>query len=146
MATTRTPGAGAPHPGTHTKGGSTVTIGADGRIAVKPGDTISRYAQALYGDPLRGWEEFGRIRGVILAPLDNPDKIAVGETLYHLPTAGTQALFTTTALDMVEVHRFLHSVAWRTAFVQSARLVWNNEKGSFLKQSASTSTTSPPAG
>lgn len=43
---------------------------------------------------------------------------------------GSGKRFAVTVLDGVGIHRFFHSVAWRSALAQSARLVWNEGSGS----------------
>jgi len=80
------PGSPVP-PGTYRSGAYSVTVNSDGGIQVKSGDWISKYADCLYGNPLKGWTDFGRERGGTLQPLANPNTIRAGETIFHLPTA-----------------------------------------------------------
>lgn len=81
------PGLGRPfRPGTYRKGSFRVTLGKKGEIQVAPGDWISKYSACLYGDPLMGWDEFGREENGAIRPLPDPNQIRAGETLYHLPT------------------------------------------------------------
>jgi len=63
-----------------------VDVAPDGAIKVKPGDWLSKYSYAMYGN-FDHIGEFGRMnnRGV-LAPVQDPNRIIAGETLYHLPT------------------------------------------------------------
>ena len=62
-----------------------VEVGIDGRIFVQPGDWVSRYSAAIYGDY---WhiQEFGRMENGQMTRLANPDMIRAGEVIYHLPT------------------------------------------------------------
>ncbi len=81
------PGKGQPFPpGTYAYGGRTLVLAADGSIKVKSGDSVSGYSGCLYRDVLMGWEEYGRASGTAVKPLDNPNLIMAGETLYHIPT------------------------------------------------------------
>ena len=69
-----------------------VAISPDGEIKVASGDTISGYCAAIYqaspASTKGHWHEFGR-KGQAgnIQPLVNPNKIRVGESLYHIPTA-----------------------------------------------------------
>jgi peptidoglycan hydrolase-like protein with peptidoglycan-binding domain len=62
-----------------------VEVGIDGRIFVQPGDWVSKYSAAMYGDY---WhiQEFGRMENGQMTRLANPDMIRAGEVIYHLPT------------------------------------------------------------
>jgi len=126
-----------PKAGTHVRNGQSLTIASDGAFKVSAGDTISKYPLILFGSAMTGWNEFGRMQGGVVLPLADPNKIMAGETLYHIPTRGGQKQpggagkqLAVTALDGVGIHKFFHSVAWRYSLAQSARLIWNEEKGS----------------
>jgi hypothetical protein len=81
------PGKGKPFPpGKHSFGGHTITLGADGGILVRSGDSVSRFSGCLYKDVLMGWEEFGQKSGDSVQKLPNVNLIHVGETVYHMPT------------------------------------------------------------
>ena len=120
-----------------------VELGPKGEITVKPGDSVSKYAACLFGDPMVGWDEFGRFTNGHISPLIDPSKIRAGEVLYHLPSAGKPAIsalppgeiatLSGTELDIVGLHRFFNGVAARVAMAGSARIKWNAEKGSFWK-------------
>lgn len=87
MAPQPKPGRGKPFaPGNYSKGGYSLTLRAGGAVSVRSGDWVSKYCTCLYGDPLMGWEEFGRLKGGRMCRLDDPNKLVVGETLYHIPT------------------------------------------------------------
>lgn len=68
---------------TFTSGGYSVTVHDDRSIKVQPDDWISKYAQAIYGDPLKNWHKFKRKVGWMYADIENYDQIKAGETLYH---------------------------------------------------------------
>lgn len=80
-----------------------VTVARDGAIRVRPGDWLSKYALAIYGNP---WqiEAFRRKdRAGQYVPIRHPHWIYAGETIYHLPTViehGTidEAAFTPTVI------------------------------------------------
>jgi len=74
-----------PKPGTHRFGKYSVTLAADGRISVKPGDWLSKYSAALYQGDYTRVHEYGRLQGGQVRPVPDVDKIYAGETLYHLP-------------------------------------------------------------
>src|SRR5262245_32894211 len=81
------PGQGKPFaPGPYSYGGRSLVLAADGGIKVRPGDTISGYSGCLYRDVLVGWEEYGRDSGGTVTRLDDPNRIVVGQTVYHIPT------------------------------------------------------------
>jgi len=66
-----------------------VTVNADRSIIVRPGDWLSKYTMAIWGDTSKPHiEAFKRkIKGV-MSRIDNPNLIRAGETLYvtsHLP-------------------------------------------------------------
>jgi len=131
------PGPGLPKAGKQIRNGQSLTIGLDGAFKVSAGDTMSKYALILFGNATTGWNEFGRMQGGALRPLADPNKIMAGETLYHIPThsgpkqaGGLGKQLLVNVLNGVEMHKFFHSVAWRQSLAQSARLIWNEEKGS----------------
>ena len=70
-------------PKTFTGKGYQVTVNADRSIIVKPGDWLSKYTMAIWGDytepHIRAFKR--KINGV-LSRIDNPNLIKVGETLY----------------------------------------------------------------
>lgn len=69
---------------TYTHLGYSVTINDDRSIDVRPGDWISKYAQAIYGDPHAHWNRFQKKVGEgSYAPLDDPNTIVVGDKVYH---------------------------------------------------------------
>jgi hypothetical protein len=63
--------------------GYTVTVENDRSILVKPGDWISKYAAAIYGDPKANWDRFKKKVGREYRPLDDPYKIVAGHRVYH---------------------------------------------------------------
>ncbi|MCS7466714.1 hypothetical protein NZK35_08665 [Stieleria sp. ICT_E10.1] len=68
-----------------------VTISAAGEIIVKRGDTVSGYCAAIYQasppSTRAHWSEFGRKdHAGTIRPLLDPNRIKVGETLYHFPS------------------------------------------------------------
>ena len=75
---------------THSHGAFSVTLSAKGAVTVKSGDSISAYCSAIHkidpGKTKKHWSEFGRIKGAAVIPLPDPNTIAVGETIYHIPT------------------------------------------------------------
>jgi hypothetical protein len=68
---------------TFTNGGYSVTVHDDRSIKVQPGDWVSKYSAAIYGDPLVNWDRFKRLRGNTYIDLVDPNSIVAGETLYH---------------------------------------------------------------
>jgi hypothetical protein len=65
-------------------GGYSVTVNDDRSIRVKPGDWISKYSAAIYGDPLVNWNRFKRKNAAgQYIDLVDPNKITAGEVLYH---------------------------------------------------------------
>jgi hypothetical protein len=68
---------------TFTNGGYSVTVHDDRSIDVRPGDWISKYSAAIYGDPNIYWERFKKKVGNGYAPLDNPHMIIAGQKVYH---------------------------------------------------------------
>jgi hypothetical protein len=69
---------------TYTNGGYTVTINDDRSIRVKPGDWISKYTTAIYGEPRKYWDRFKRKdKAGRFIDLADPNKIIAGEVLYH---------------------------------------------------------------
>lgn len=73
-------------PGDYRQGANVVRLEPGGKVIVKPGDTISKYAQCLYGNPRSGWSDFGHLVGGEPRPLPNPDMIRPGQELIHIPT------------------------------------------------------------
>src|SRR5262245_35586543 len=73
-------------PGSYSHGGYSLVLAGDGGIRVRSGDSISGYSACLYRDLLKGWEEYGKPAGGSVRPLDNPNLITVGDTIYHIPT------------------------------------------------------------
>lgn len=69
-----------------TNGPYSVKVSHMGAIQVKQGDWLSKYSAAIYNDFFH-IHEFGRRNpdGFVF-PVDDVDRIFVGETLYHLPT------------------------------------------------------------
>jgi hypothetical protein len=67
------------------KGRYKVTVGVDGRIIARPGDWLSKYSAAIYGDYFHIYD-FGRMENGKLHLLRNPNLIRTGEVLYHIPT------------------------------------------------------------
>jgi hypothetical protein len=67
------------------KGQYRVDIAPNGAIRVKPGDWLSKYSYAMYGN-FNHCDEFGRMAGGVVAPCADPNVIHPGETLYHIPT------------------------------------------------------------
>jgi hypothetical protein len=71
---------------TYTDGTFSVTIESDGAIHVMPGDWLSKYSAAMYGN-FAHIKEFARMdRSGKLMPIENVNRINAGETLYHVPT------------------------------------------------------------
>ncbi|QDV39026.1 hypothetical protein [Tautonia plasticadhaerens] len=67
----------------YSNGGYSVTVQDDRSIKVKPGDWISKYASAIYGDPLANWDRFKRKYKNSYADIVDPNRIFAGETIYH---------------------------------------------------------------
>ncbi|MCB1023471.1 MAG: hypothetical protein KDB79_03720 [Acidobacteria bacterium] len=74
-------------------GGYSVTVGPDGAIVVKPGDSLSKYSMAIHGnfDALNEYKHRrhrpnGPITFDELQDIPNINLINAGETLYHAPT------------------------------------------------------------
>lgn len=63
-----------------------VNIASDGAILVKKGDWISKYSAAIHKGDTSKIYEYGRMRGKILIPIRDPNKITTGEKIYHIPT------------------------------------------------------------
>jgi|GEM_PF-5060674 len=79
-------------------GGFSVTIQPDGGVSVKPGDSLSKYSMAIYGDfnhlgefKHRRHNPSGPITDADLASIPNVNVINVGEILYHIPSRGNSA-------------------------------------------------------
>lgn len=71
-------------PRTFAQGGYSVTIQDDRSIRVQPGDWISKYSTAIYGNPMVHWDRFKRKNGSgQFINLTDPNKISAGELLYH---------------------------------------------------------------
>lgn len=68
---------------TFTNGGYTVTVSDDRSILVKPGDWISKYAAAIYGDPMANWRRFKKKVGSQYVDLLDYNRIEVGQLIYH---------------------------------------------------------------
>lgn len=68
---------------TYSNRGFTVTVNDDRSIDVKPNDYISKFAAAIYNDPLANWDRFKQKQGQTYLPLDNPNSIKVGTKVYH---------------------------------------------------------------
>ena len=68
---------------TYRGGGYEVTVGDDRSIVVQPGDWLSKYSMAIYGD----FDHIARFKQKIgpnqYRAVPNPDLIRVGEVLYH---------------------------------------------------------------
>lgn len=69
-----------------------VTVSPAGEIVVARGDTVSGYCSAIYqaspASTRAHWSEFARkSNDGAIRPLADPNKIKVGETLFHLPSA-----------------------------------------------------------
>ena len=61
-----------------------VTVNDDHSIRVRPGDWISKYSVAIYGDPKINWKRFKRKDSTgRFIDLVDPNKIVTGETLWH---------------------------------------------------------------
>jgi hypothetical protein len=70
-------------PKTFTGNGYQVTVNADRSIIVKPGDWLSKYTMAIWGDYTKEHIAcFKRKINGVLRKVDNPDLIRTGETLY----------------------------------------------------------------
>jgi len=74
-------------PKIYAHGGYSVTVADDGAIAVKPGDSLSKYSMAIHHD-FNHVREFGRKQAgsATIGPIANINLIYAGETIYHLPT------------------------------------------------------------
>jgi hypothetical protein len=68
---------------TFTNCGYSVTVNDDRSILVKPGDWISKYAAAIYGDPNINWKSFKKKEGNVFVDLPDPHRIEVGKLIYH---------------------------------------------------------------
>lgn len=71
-----------PLPNTFRGGGYQVTVNADRSINVRPGDWLSKYSMAIYGD-FDHIDKFMEKKRGMLQPVPNPDLISVGDILYH---------------------------------------------------------------
>jgi hypothetical protein len=70
-------------PKTFSGGGYQVTVNADRSILVKQGDWLSKYTMAIWGDfKPEHIAAFKRKIGGVYRPIDNPNLIRTGETLY----------------------------------------------------------------
>ena len=70
-------------PKTFTGHGYKVTVNADRSIIVKPGDWLSKYTMAIWGDASKPHiEAFKRKINGVLSRIGNPNQIQAGETLY----------------------------------------------------------------
>lgn|SRR5262245_23773575 len=61
-----------------------LVINDDGSLIVKPGDSLSKYSQAIYGD-FNHIDEFYLSKANPPAEIINKDLITVGQTLYYIP-------------------------------------------------------------
>ena len=78
-----------PKPGNNNLGGYQVYVASDGAIEVKPGDSLSKYSMAMYGDFEHIHEFVRSVRP--LQNIDDVDYIQAGWTIYHLPTATVES-------------------------------------------------------
>jgi len=63
-----------------------VTVRGDGSIRVKNGDWISKYSDAIHGNPWQ-WSEYARkSENGTFNPLPNVNRIKAGEIIYHVPS------------------------------------------------------------
>lgn len=75
----------------YTANGWTVLVAPNGAITVQPGDWLSKYAVAIYGNYQHVGRNFGRkdgqghVRSFDEIPGANINVIHVGETIYHMP-------------------------------------------------------------
>jgi hypothetical protein len=69
-------------PKTFSGGGYDVTVNADRSIKVRPGDWLSKYSMAIYGN-FDHIKKFKEKIGTQYRDVPNPDLIKVGDTLYH---------------------------------------------------------------
>lgn len=67
------------------KGRYSVEVAPDGAIKVRAGDWLSKYSAAM-GNTFWRVNEFARMGRLGLEPIQNPNLINTGETLYHIPT------------------------------------------------------------
>lgn len=66
-----------------------VTVRGDGSIRVKDGDWISKYSDAIHGNPWQ-WLEYARkSENGTFDPLPNVNRIKAGEIIYHVPSIPT---------------------------------------------------------
>ncbi|HUL09218.1 MAG TPA: hypothetical protein VLV76_23005 [Candidatus Acidoferrum sp.] len=70
-------------PKTFHNGGYDVTVNADRSIRVRPGDWLSKYSMAVYGDFKHVDCFMKKVGDDLYRPLDNPDLINVGQIVYH---------------------------------------------------------------
>lgn len=91
-----------PKPGNNVGGGFSVFVASDGAIQVKPGDSLSKYSMAMYGDFDHLYEFARKIPpgSGSLQPIENVNFIKANETLYHWPTATVE--FNPPAADIRE--------------------------------------------
>lgn len=66
----------------YTNGGYSVNVNQDGSILVQPGDSLSKYSMAIYGD-FHHLDRFLRMENGSYKEIVNYDLIHIGEKLYH---------------------------------------------------------------
>jgi hypothetical protein len=69
-------------PRTFSGGGYDVTINGDRSINVRPGDWLSKYSMAIYGN-FDHIDKFWEKKGSLYQKITNKDLIKAGDTLYH---------------------------------------------------------------
>jgi hypothetical protein len=71
---------------TYKRGKYSVSVGNDGSIFVRPGDWLTKYSAAIYGNfwTIDGFCRKDKSGNYI--PITHPARIFAGETLYHMPT------------------------------------------------------------
>lgn len=70
----------------HRHGPHRVSIGPDGKVVVRPGDWLSGYSAAVHRGDTTRVHEYGRLTGGRMVPIADVNRIAAGETIYHVPT------------------------------------------------------------
>src|ERR1700689_101952 len=72
---------------TYKRGKYSVSVRNDGSISVRPGDWLTKYSAAIYGNFWTIDVFCRKDKSGNYIPITHPARIFAGETLYHVPTA-----------------------------------------------------------